>query len=89
MQQPAYGAQPQVAYTPRANANHNVFRIYYLVYYLAGVLDILLAFRFFFLLIGASTASGFVSLIYTLTNGVAAPFEGIVPTVNSTNGTAV
>jgi len=60
------------------------FRTYYLVYYVAGLLAILLAFRFVLLLLGANSNSGFVSFIYGLTSIFVAPFSGIFPGVAST-----
>lgn len=49
----------------------------YLVYYIFGALEILLAFRLVLKLMGASLASGFVRLIYALTGIFTMPFEGI------------
>ena len=51
--------------------------IEYLVYFLFGVLEILLAFRLILKLTGASLSSAFVSFIYGLTGIFLAPFEGI------------
>lgn len=51
--------------------------IEYLIYFFLGALEILLAFRLIFKLTGASTASGFVGLIYGLTGIFILPFEGI------------
>jgi hypothetical protein len=49
----------------------------YLIYYFFGTLESLLAFRLVFKLAGASLASGFVKMIYGLTNILTWPFEGI------------
>ena len=49
----------------------------YLIYYLLGALEILLAFRLILKLTGASISSGFVSMIYGLSNIFIWPFEGI------------
>jgi len=49
----------------------------YLVYYLFGALDILLAFRIVLKLLGASTASYFVKFVYSLSRIFIMPFEGI------------
>src|SRR3989339_985998 len=49
----------------------------YLIYFLFGVLEILLAFRLVLKLTGASVASAFVGLIYGLTGIFILPFEGI------------
>ena len=49
----------------------------YLIYFLFGLLEILLAFRLVLKLTGASMASAFVGLIYGLTGIFIMPFEGI------------
>ena len=49
----------------------------YLIYFIFGALKILLAFRLVLKLMGASLASGFVRLIYSLTGIFILPFEGI------------
>src|SRR4030043_844737 len=49
----------------------------YLVYFLFGALEILLAFRLVLKLTGASMSSAFVGLIYGLTGIFVLPFEGI------------
>lgn len=49
----------------------------YLIYYFFGALEILLAFRLVLKLAGASLASGFVKMIYSLTGIFIWPFEGI------------
>lgn len=49
----------------------------YLVYYLFGVLDALLAFRVILKILGASTTSYFVKFIYSLSGIFILPFEGI------------
>ena len=49
----------------------------YLIYYLLGALEILLAFRIVLKMAGASMRSGFVGFIYGLTGIFIMPFEGI------------
>ena len=49
----------------------------YLVYFIFGALEILLTFRLVLKLMGASTASAFVGLIYGLSRIFILPFEGI------------
>ena len=49
----------------------------YLVYFVFGVLEVLLSFRLFFKLAGASHGSYFVSLIYSITSIFIIPFKGI------------
>jgi hypothetical protein len=51
--------------------------VQYLIYFLFGVLEILLAFRLVLKLTGASISSAFVGLIYGLTGIFILPFEGI------------
>ncbi|HBW35013.1 YggT family protein [Desulfosporosinus sp. BICA1-9] len=50
------------------------------VYYILGVLEVLLAFRFMFKLLAANPQNGFVSLIYSITNAFLDPFLGIFRT---------
>lgn len=49
----------------------------YLIYFLFGILEVLLAFRLVLKLLGASTASGFVRFVYGFTRIFIFPFEGI------------
>lgn len=51
-----------------------------IVYYVLGVLEVLLAFRLVFKLLGANPASPFVAFIYSLTQIFLYPFMGIFPT---------
>jgi hypothetical protein len=51
--------------------------IEYLIYFLFGILEILLIFRTVFKLLGASTNSPFVRMIYSFTSLFIFPFEGI------------
>jgi hypothetical protein len=51
--------------------------IEYLVYFLFGALEILLAFRLVLKLMGANTLNAFVGLIYGITGIFILPFEGI------------
>lgn len=50
------------------------------IYYVLGLLEILLAFRFVFKLLGANPGSGFVSFIYAITQIFLAPFTTIFRT---------
>ena len=49
----------------------------YIIYFIFGALEILLAFRLVLKLLGASPASAFVSMIYGLSRIFILPFEGI------------
>ena len=59
-----------------------IFQINYLVYYLLGVIEVLLAFRLVFKILGANPESGFVSFIYAVTGILLFPFSGIFQTVS-------
>lgn len=52
-----------------------------IVWYVLGLLEFLLAFRFVFKLLGANAGSGFVNFVYGLTNIFVMPFSGIFPRV--------
>ena len=47
------------------------------VYYILGILEVLLAFRLVFKLLGANPDSGFVSLIYSISKVFLVPFTAI------------
>lgn len=66
-----------VAATPVRNEATSSQTGEYLVYFLFGVLEVLLAFRLVFKLTGASLTSAFVGLIYGVTGVFILPFEGI------------
>lgn len=66
-----------VVTTPAATVATNSQTVEYLVYFMFGVLEILLAFRLVLKLTGASIVSAFVGLIYGLTGIFILPFEGI------------
>lgn len=52
----------------------SLFRAYQALWYVLGLIEILLAFRFVLKLAGANPDSGFVGLIYGLTKPLAGPF---------------
>lgn len=54
-----------------------IFRVYQLVWYVLGVIEVLLVFRVVLLMLGANRGSGFVNLIYALSAPLAQPFRGI------------
>lgn len=47
------------------------------IWFIAGVLLVLLAFRFVFILLGANSGNGFAHFIYTVSYPFAAPFFGL------------
>ena len=51
--------------------------IEYTIYFLFGVLEVLLLFRLVLKFMGAGITSGFVNFIYNITNLFTLPFEGI------------
>jgi hypothetical protein len=55
-----------------------IFRINQIIWYVLGVVEIVLAFRIVLKAIAADQSSGFTSLIYSLTGPLALPFRGIV-----------
>ncbi len=55
-----------------------IFRTYQVIWYVLGVVEVLLIFRVVLKILGASTSSGFTNLIYVLTEPFAYPFAGIL-----------
>lgn len=53
------------------------------VYYILGILETILAFRLILKLLGANPRSGFVSLIYNVSQAFLAPFSGIFRSLTS------
>jgi len=59
------------------------------IYYVLSVIEVILAFRLIFKLLGANPRNGFVSFLYTLTSVFVAPFNGIfAPFVTESASTA-
>lgn len=54
-----------------------------IVYYILGIIEVLLAFRLIFKILGANPASGFVRFLYALTRVMILPFLGIFRTAAS------
>lgn len=57
-----------------------------IVWFILGFIEILLALRFVLKLLGANSASGFVNLIYSVTNILTAPFDTIFGVTRATAG---
>ncbi|HYM49284.1 MAG TPA: TetR-like C-terminal domain-containing protein [Candidatus Limnocylindrales bacterium] len=53
------------------------------IWWIVGLIDILIAIRFILKLFGASTASAFTQFMYSITDGLVAPFHGIFNTAAS------
>lgn len=60
----------------RSSRNINI-KLRKIVYYFLGVIESLLAFRLIFRVLGANPEGAFVSLIYSITEFLQAPFGGI------------
>ena len=59
------------------------FRAAAVVGLIVGVIDVLIAARFLLKLLGASTQSAFVNLVYGVSSPLVAPFHGIFPNSGS------
>lgn len=55
-----------------------IFRFNQIIWYILGLLEVLLVFRIVLKALGANPASGFTNLIYSITNPLALPFTGIL-----------
>lgn len=64
---------PQKGY----EAKKTIFRVYQIIWYILGIIEIILAFRVLLKLMNASIQSGFTSFIYSISNPFALPFAGI------------
>ena len=51
-----------------------IYRLVQFIYYLLGLLEIVLAFRFVLKLLGANPAAGFTQFVYSLSHPFVAPF---------------
>ncbi|MBO0702077.1 MAG: YggT family protein, partial [Candidatus Dormibacteraeota bacterium] len=56
------------------------YRAIALIWLVVAVIDVFIAARFIFLLLGASMASSFVAFVYAVSAPLVAPFEGIFGT---------
>lgn len=72
---------PQQAYQTKKV----IFRTYQIIWYILGIVEVLLAFRIILKLLGANTQSGFTSFIYAISNPFALPFAGILGITDVSN----
>jgi hypothetical protein len=63
--------------SPTADRDHGKVVAARVVWFIAGVILVLLALRFLFALLGANAANGLVSFVYAVTYPLVAPFFGI------------
>lgn len=62
-----------------------VYRISQLVYFIAGVIEILLVIRIVLRALAANPSAAFTNTIYGVTNGLVAPFAGVFPQLGFRN----
>ncbi len=62
-----------------------IFRSYQIIWYILGVIEVVLAFRVILKLLGANAFSGFASFIYAISSPFALPFSGILGTTVSSS----
>lgn len=55
-----------------------IFRTYQIIWYILGVIEVVLAFRVMLKLLGANSGSGFTNFIYAVSSPFALPFAGIL-----------
>lgn len=77
----AKGEAPQKVYEKKKT----IFRFNQIIWYILGLIEVLLMFRFVLKVVGANPFSGFASLIYALTTPLAVPFHGILRTSGTGN----
>jgi hypothetical protein len=76
-------AKPVVVTDTTFEKNITLFRTYQVIWFILGIIETLLIFRFIFHLLGANMFSPFISFIYSLSGLLIAPFIGILPSVTS------
>lgn len=62
-----------------------IFRTYQVIWYILGIIEVVLAFRVLLKLLGANAMSGFASFIYAISNPFALPFAGILGITGSSD----
>lgn len=72
---------PQKAYQTKKA----IFRSYQVLWYVLGVIEVILAFRVILKLLGANTFSAFANFIYIISGPFALPFAGILGTTTSSD----
>ncbi len=79
---PASASATRVSHTSVTSFHDGAYgdRAIAVVWWIVGLVDILLAIRFLLKLLGGSTVSGFVTFMYNITQPLVAPFHGIFNT---------
>jgi uncharacterized protein YggT (Ycf19 family) len=75
----AKGDAPQQVYDKKKT----IFRFNQVIWYILGLIEVLLTFRVVLKALGANQNVGFTNFIYSLTEPIAAPFYGILRTTNT------
>ncbi len=70
----ATGGTPQKVYKTKKT----IFRFNQIIWYILGLIEVLLAFRVGLSALGANSYAGFTSLIYAVTTPLISPFRGIL-----------
>jgi len=70
----AKGEAPQKVYDKKKT----IFRFDQVVWYILGLIEVLLVFRLALKALGANPQAGFTSIVYSLTNWLVVPFRGIL-----------
>ena len=68
------GEAPQKVYEKKKT----ILRFNQIIWYILGLVEVLLIFRVVLKALGANQSSGFTSLIYSITGPLAVPFNGIL-----------
>ena len=79
---PVQTEHPQKAYEKKKT----IFRTYQIIWFIVGLIETLLTFRVLLKILGANSSSGFVSLIYIVTDPLALPFSGIFGVTRAPGG---
>lgn len=69
------------------NKKKTIFRFHQVIWYILVVIEVLIVLRIVLKIIGANPLSGFVGLIYSLTDLLVLPFQGIIAT--SVSGSSI
>ena len=71
------GAEVQQHSVSRSTQTSGIVIAQRVIWFIAGVISVLVAIRFILLLLGANQNAGFVDFIYGITGALVAPFAGI------------
>lgn len=81
VQTAAKGAAPQKVF----DTKKTLLRFDQTIWYISGLIQVVLGFRFILKLLGASQSSGFTRFIYSISGPLADPFRGIFGISSSGN----